>query len=200
LATENLYSHVVAWLKILLPLAALGILSSVVFFARESEDIRTIPFVTEAESEDTPGPRLNQPEFVGITGDGSAITLRAEQVTPIENNTELLSAETISGTIQSEDGRVIETEAIEGTFDLAASLATLLGQVQVRTSDGITFEAEGFEARLDASEARSDGPVQGEAPFGRFEAGAMELTQSETRGNLLVFKNGVKLVYTPGQK
>ncbi len=200
MATENLYSHVVAWLKILLPLAALGILSSVVFFARESEDIRTIPFVTEAESEDTPGPRLNKPEFVGITGDGSAITLRAEEITPIENNTERLNAETISGTIQSADGRIIEAEAIEGTFDLAASLATLFGQVEVTTSDGFTFLAEGFETRLDASEAKSDGPVEGEGPFGRFEAGAMELSQTEAQGNLLVFKNGVKLIYSPQQE
>lgn len=199
MATENLYSHFVAWMKILLPLAALGILSSVVFFARESEDIRTIPFATEEGSADTPGPRLSRPEFVGITGDGSAITLTAREVTPIDNDTERLVADTISGTIRSADGRTIETEAVEGTFDLAASLAILTGEVGVVTSDGISFQAQGLETRMDASEAKSDGPVEGNAPFGRFEAGAMEMRQTADQGNLLVFKNGVKLVYVPGR-
>lgn len=198
MATENLYSHVVAWLKILLPLAALGILSSVVFFARESEDIRTIPFASEEGGEDTPGPRLNRPEFVGITGDGSAITMTAREVTPIDGDTQNLKADTIAGTIQSADGRTVEAESTEGTFDLAENLATLLGEVQIVTSDQITFVAQGLRARLDAAEAASDGPVRGDAPFGHFEAGSMELSQSADQGNLLVFKDGVKLVYVPG--
>lgn len=197
MATENLYSHVVAWLKILLPLAALAILSSVVFFANEADDTRTIPFATEEGGDDTTGPRINRPEFVGITSDGSAITLNAREVTPIDGSTENLKADAIAGKIQSANGRVIETTAIEGAFDLGANIADLMGEVHVTTSDGLTFVTQGLRARMDAAEASSEGPVAGEAPFGTFEAGSMELSDDKEKGNVLVFKNGVKLIYVP---
>ena len=54
------------------------------------------------------------------------------------------------------------------------------------------------KTRIKRLELRSDGAVQGQAPFGTLEAGRMELkTDSLTNNAHLLFKDGVKLIYDP---
>ena len=194
---ENFYSRFVAWLKILLPLVALAILSSVVFFARESEDQRTIPFITQEGGPDTPDERVTHPEFVGVTGDGSAITMRATRVRPIDGNTSLLRAEEISGTLESMEGRIIDATAPEGKIDFDNDVADLFGEVVVDTSDGYHVVTQDLRARLDITDMKSDGPVVGTAPFGTLEADRMRLFEDASEENVLVFNGHVKLVYDP---
>jgi lipopolysaccharide export system protein LptC len=196
-ASENFYSRLVAWLKILLPLAALGILSSVVFFARDADDQRTIPFVTQEGGPDTPGERVTQPEYVGVTADGAQITMHAEQVSPVEGNTQLLDAWSLRSKIETVDGRVFDAAAPEARIDLEEGLAHFLGEVTVETSDGFTIVSENLDTRLDTTSAESDGPVSGTAPFGTLDAGRFSYTARAEGESLLVFNGGVKLIYQP---
>lgn len=197
MASENLYSRLVAWLKILLPLAALGILSSVVFFARDADDQRTIPFVTQEGGPDTPNERLTQPEYVGLTNDGASITMRADRIVPVGGDTEVLDATILRGTIRSGDGRTLDAAAPEARIDLGTDTARFNGDVSVRTSDGFDVVTRDLETRLDATRAESDGPVSGTAPFGTLDAGGLSYSAPEKNQSLLVFKDGVKLVYEP---
>ena len=197
MASENFYSRLVAWLKILLPLAALGILSSVVFFARDADDQRTIPFVTQEGGPDTPGERVTHPEYVGVTTDGAEITMRAEQVRPVEGNTELLDARNLRSTIRSGDGRAFDAASPEARIDLDAGVARFLGEVTVETSDGYTIISDNLDTRLDATWAESDGPVSGTAPFGTLDAGRFTYTAPAEGESLLIFNGGVKLIYRP---
>lgn len=197
MTSENFYSRLVAWLKILLPLAALGILSSVVFFARDADDQRTIPFVTQEGGPDTPGERVTQPEYVGVTADGAEITMRAEQVSPVDGNTQLLDARNLRSTIRAVDGRVFDSAAPEARIDLKEGVAHLLGEVTVETSDGYTVVSEDLDTRLDATWAESHGPVSGTSPIGTLNAGRFTYTAPAEGESLLVFNGGVKLVYRP---
>ncbi len=196
MARENLYSRLVAWLKILLPLVALAILSSVVFFARDADDYRSIPFITEEGGTDTPPSGLKGPEYVGVTTDGAAITMRAREVRPVGGDTSVLDVGDITGTIASGDGRRLDAAAPEARIDLGRDRAEFRGQVRLATSDGFSFVADGFATRLDATEAET-GALHGTAPFGRFDAGGMRYTAPATDQSLLLFNNGVKLVYEP---
>lgn len=197
MASENLYSRLVAWLKILLPLAALGILSSVVFFARDADEHRSIPFVTQEGGPDTQDERVTEPEYVGVTGDGSSITMHAVQVSPVDGSTEILDAQTLTGTILSGDGRTVNAAAPDARIDLGGDLAEFFGEVNVTTSDGFDVVTQGLETRLDATQAESDGPVRGTAPFGTLDAGGFRYTAPARGQSLLVFNGGVKLVYEP---
>lgn len=198
MASGNLYSRVVAWLKIALPLAALGILSSVVFFARESEDVREIPFLT-AGGPDTPSERLTSPEYTALTGDGSEVILRATEVTRDAADRQVLLADALTGRIESPSGRVFQASAPRGRIDLDASTALLEGIVSVDTSDGWHVLTSDLLTRLDATFAETDGGVRGDAPFGTLESGGMRYAPDAEGADILVFNGGVKLVYEPRQ-
>ena len=193
----NLYSLVVAWLKILLPLVALAILSSVVFFARESEDERTIPMVTEVNVDDVPEPRMQAPEFMGVSSDGASVNVVAAAVTPVDENMQILDADRIEGRINTVEGRTIDSTAPEGRINTATNIVRFLGLVEVETSDQFRFVTEGLTTRMDRVEAKSAGPVTGTAPFGTLDAGALKIDHTPETGNVIHFTGGVKLVYSP---
>jgi lipopolysaccharide export system protein LptC len=196
MAFENFYSHLVAWLKIILPLAALAILSTVVFFARENDGQREIPFLTDG-GPDTPGERLAAPEFLGLTSDGSEVILRAKEVVPTPNDPNTLVADEITGRIETPSGRIIQAAAPKGQIDVAGNTAFFEGVVSVDTSDGFHVLTKDLMTRLNETYAQTDGAVRGEAPFGTLEAGGLLLSSENSEGNLLVFNDGVKLVYEP---
>ena len=200
MARENLYSTFIAWLKILLPLAALGILSSVVFFARDADDQRTIPFVTQVGGPDTPDERLTEPEYVGLTSDGSSISMVADRVVPVGGNVQVLDATDLKGVIEAVDGRIMNAAAPEAQLDLASDLAVMTGEVLIDTSDGFEVVTQGLTTRLDVTLAESDGPLTGSAPFGTLDAGTMRYAVNSDGTSLLVFNGGVKLLYQPGNR
>lgn len=196
MASGNLYSRVVAGLKIALPLAALGILSSVVFFARESEDVREIPFLSDAGGE-TSTERLALPEYTALTGDGAEVILRAAQVTRDLEVSDLLHADALTGRIESPSGRIFQAAAPSGRIDIEASTALLDGVVSVDTSDGYHVLTGTLLTRLDATFAETEDGVRGDAPFGTLEAGGMRYAPDSDGADILVFNGGVKLIYQP---
>ena len=73
-------TRVVRWLRVLLPLLALAMLSVMFLFSREGGDGRSqIPYAevdAEAMARD---PRVVAPEYAGVTADGARLTLRATE-------------------------------------------------------------------------------------------------------------------------
>lgn len=197
MVTGNLYSTFVAWMKILLPLAALGILSSVVFFARDADDHRTIPFVAVLGDGETPNERVTRPEYVGLTEDAATVTIKADIVRPVGGNAQILDAENVDGVTQSGDGREVFATAPSARVDLPSDVAEFFGQVDVQTSDGFHMITQGLTTRLDVTRTEGGGPVQGFAPFGTLDAGGMLYTAKPGGQSLLVFNGGVKLIYEP---
>ena len=195
---ENFYSGLVRWLKILLPLCALGILSSVVFFARENETAREITFLGRG-SDDMVDERIAAPEYTSVTNDGSTLRLTADRVTPTSVSFDTVMAENLAGRIETPTGRVIQATAPSGRISTAGDLVELIGLVSVDTSDGFHMISQDLTARLDVTFAETGGAVRGDAPFGTLEAGRMRLGDPTTESELLVFNEGVKLIYLPKQ-
>ena len=85
-------------------------------------------------------------------------------------------------------------------IDTGAHRADLTGGVRVVTSTGYIIETEGVSAALDVTHMQSGGSITATGPMGKINASAMVLTQ-ETDGDgvayLLVFKQGVRLIYLP---
>jgi len=71
------YSRVVAWLKVIFPLSALALLSTLFLFARSIDPEQSIPFADVDVKELAREPRITAPEFSGMTADGAAITISA---------------------------------------------------------------------------------------------------------------------------
>lgn len=204
MASERLYSNLVSWLKILLPLVALGILTSVVFFARENEEARRIPLAI-GEDDSFLRERIGQPEYLALLSGGATLRVTAKTVVPEEGRVEVYLADAVAGRIVEPTGRIIQVTAPEGRLDVNGNLADLLGIVSVDTSDGYHLLTEDLMARTDTAFAESGGPVWGEAPFGRIEADLMRYGAPALIGGggppdappVLHFTGRVKVIYDP---
>jgi lipopolysaccharide export system protein LptC len=194
------YSRMVAILKVLLPIAALVLLSTLFLVSRSVDPTTTIPF-SQADIDDRlRDQQVTGPVFSGSTATGDEITLTAAVARPgAAGGT--ASAEALTGRINIAGGREVVLSADAGRFDPAADEASLAGSVRVETSDGYDVTTEELSASLSDLRVTAPGPVSGTAPFGRLSAGSMELSRRAEGGSAhLLFKDGVKLVYDPKQR
>jgi len=193
-ATSDGYSRLVAWMKIILPLIALAMLSTLFLVSRGIDPGKTIPYADVDVERLAREARIGAPSYAGMTEDGAAVSFRAESALP---GSDTFTAQRPEARIELPTGRTILIEAKRGHVDREAGIAALAGEAVVETSDGYRIETDEAEARLDMTLVETLGPVRGEGPVGEFDAGRMVLNHSEAEGYVLRFEGGVNLVYRP---
>ena len=84
-------------------------------------------------------------------------------------------------------------------MNLNSLTASLEGRVKITTSTGYVVATDRLDTRLDEIHAESPGPVSAEGSIGAITAGRMLLqNNSESNAPELIFTDGVKLIYHPG--
>ncbi len=195
---DGLYSRVIAWLKILLPLAALVMLSTLFLLSRSREPLENVPFV-EALQQGVAKQQVSGPYFAGTTDGGDVLTMTARSVRPEDGGR--IHADDLEARLRLSDGGEITLQSVSATLRDQDQEAYLSGGVRIESSQGYRLMTEGLKSRLDEVSAESVGPVQGEGPVGTFEAGHMRIATTGQDGAVeMVFSEGVKLVYQPPDK
>lgn len=193
------YSRWVAFLKVLLPLAALGLLSTLFLLSRKVDPDATIPFADRELSDRLADQQLTRPVFTGTSTEGDDIYMSAARVLPPTED-EPARAEQIQARLEGKRGQMIRLQSDRGTLEDQIGRATLMDNIVIETSTGYVLHTARLTARLDQSEATAPGKVTGHGPLGEFQAGGMQITsKNEGDGLHIVFKNGVRLVYDPKQ-
>lgn len=198
---DNSYSRFVSWAKIVLPLTALALLSTLFLVARTVDPTKSIPYADVDVNELAREQRISAPNYSGVTTDGSAISITATTARPDPDNRDQVQATDLRAELETSTGGFYELSSLTGHIDTGAGHAVLDGGVIITTPSGYRITSERLDTELERTEITSPGPVQAEGPAGTLEAGQMILTRAgeddEESGYLLVFKNGVKLIYTP---
>jgi len=198
LATDpNFHSWAVGWLKIILPMSALALLSTLFLFARnpanQSQDIPLAQIEQIAEDQ-----RITAPQFSGVADDGSIIVIRAKDAKPETGNSDTLFVDSLTIDLDAPDGTHLSVTSGTSIIDGAAQTARLEGLSRVTTSSGYTMETNGLSADLKTGEITSDGRLAVMTPFGELTAGKVRFLASPTGlGQQMVFSDGVRLLYTP---
>jgi lipopolysaccharide export system protein LptC len=195
---DNFYSRLVAWMKILLPLAALGLLSTLFLISRTIDPTAPMPLTAidlEQRAQDLGATR---PAFAGVTRGGDEIRLQATRARPDPDNPRTLLAEDIRAELRLTEGTIVDIAARSATVDQRRSSARLFGEVRLTTTTGYDITTEALEARFDQLRAETPGAVRGTGPAGELTAGRMILEGNDEDGSAhLLFTDGVKLLYTP---
>lgn len=195
-SNDNLYSVWVGWAKIILPLCALGLLSTLFLFARgqtEPTDIALAEVEAIAREQ-----RLSQPRFSGVTDEGAVISVSARHAQPDDAQADTVSIEDMLLRMDNPSGSFVEVTATQGELDGRARVARFLGLARLETSTGFQMETNGLIAALDTGIVKSDGLLEVHAPFGELTAGMVTFqVSSDSVAQQMLFTNGVKLVYTP---
>lgn len=190
-------TRIVRWLRVLLPLLALVMLSTLFLFSSKPSTESQIPYAevdAEAMARD---PRVVAPQYAGVTGDGASLSLEAGQAA--HDRPEGGSASDLRLDWRRPDGLTADLTA--PTAGVNDGVIELSGGVKMRTSSGWTVDAERIEAATQTSRIAAESGVEAQAPFGQISAGRMELTPEDGgKGDapaILNFSNGVRLIYQP---
>lgn len=196
---DNAYSRVIAWLKLLLPLAALVLLSMLFLVARTIDPSRAIPTAEIDVADLARDPRVRAPDYTGVTADGGALRIVAETAWPDLEGQGRSTARAVRGELVTRDGVRYEMTALAGEIDAEAGVVVLTGEVVVELPAGYRVHSGRIEASLEVSRLVSPGPVVVDGPPGRLNAGAMEVsaTTDGERSHVALFTGGVKLIYDP---
>ncbi|SEP58835.1 lipopolysaccharide export system protein LptC [Loktanella sp. DSM 29012] len=194
----SLHTQVVGWLRILLPLGALILLSTLFLIARGDPAETEIPFAQiDAVADEQ---RIGAPRFTGLTDTGDSIALTATSAQPGATDPDLVDVTRPRLALDGLDGTSLRVTAGNGTMNTAAQQATLTGLARLDLSTGYAMETAGLNADLATGVITSDGALAIKAPYGDLTAGQARIQLSGNgKGTQLQLSDGVRLVFVPQQ-
>ncbi|MBI1217269.1 MAG: hypothetical protein GC186_01870 [Rhodobacteraceae bacterium] len=198
---DNAYSRLVFWLKILLPLAALAILSTMFLVARTIDPSRAIPYAKVDVNALARDSRITNPSYSGVTPDGSAIAVTAALVRPVPDQPGHATAVDLTARMNSQGGSSAEMRSATGEIDTPANRVTFTGDVKLDTSADYHIQTAHLTSSLNEARVEATGGVTATGPMVTLTATAMTLAPDAVNKAeyVLVFNGDVKLVYQPGQ-
>lgn len=195
------YSRLVLWLKVALPLLALAILSTLFFVAETLDPEAAIPYAKVDVERILREQGMTRPTFGGVTAEGVQVSLSAEAVRPSMERRSRLLGETLAADLAFPGRGSINVRSPEGIIDAENGVAILQGGARLESSTGYLVETDRIVmSYLDAT-AEAESEVRATGPSGTLTAGSLQLVRrkGDDAGYLLVFKDGVRLVYKPKQ-
>lgn len=191
-----LRSRIVAWLRVLLPLAALALLSVLFLLGRKPEPDAAIPYADVSPQDLAERQAITNPTYTGVTGDGTQLTISGTEASPGPDKGDG-TLSNVRMTLRAADGRAADVTAGSGAF--RDGVATLTEGVRMTTADGWVVTAPEFRAVTGEGIVSADRQVDVRAPFGDLTAGAMELRPKAPgeQDHVLDLKGGVRLIYRP---
>ena len=192
------HTRLIGWLKVVFPLTALALLSTLFLLSRTIDPETQIPFADKEIQERLRDQQVTGPFFSGTTADGDQISFSAKKLTTPNGNTGANKAEDVRADLALAGGTHITITADTTTFDIAADMVELAGSVNITTTTGFELTSELLTSDMSSLNVVSPGTVRGKAPVGDLTAGTMTLKKRPDGDDAqLVFTNGVKLIYSP---
>ncbi len=188
------YSRLVNTLKVLLPLGALALLSTLFFFSGKVDPTQSIPYAELNIDELAREQRVGAPYFAGVTEDGTAVTLTGEAAIPDKENPARFAIQNLSARFEGDLTLDITAAAADVRGD--EGNVTLSGGTKLATSDGLIVETEGLIASLRTGALETLGPIAAVGPFGRMTANRMTVSRSGPNAEQQMnFQGEVNLIY-----
>ncbi len=193
------YSRMVQFLKVLLPLTAIVLLSTVFLLSRSIETDVSVPFTQKDIDERLAGQVITQPNYRGTTTKGEDIQIEASQITQGAQGDGPAASE-FRGRFGMLNGGVITLDSNSGLIRPDKGTATFVGDVLITTTDGIQVTTDLLNTSLDEIRGDTPGQVNGTGVIGDFSAGRMSFGTGKKDGPVhILFTDGVKLVYEPAK-
>lgn len=186
----------VSYLKVLLPLAALALMSTLFLISRNDDTEAVIPFADREIAERMRGQQVTGPFFSGSTSSGDEIWVTAS-VARASNDDPVIASD-LEAEIRMVAGGHLTLRSDRGTVHPDQDLARFVGNVEITTADGLVVETEALKTQLSTIRVESPGSVTATGDLGKLTAGQMEISSETVGGPVhILFTNSVKLVYDP---
>lgn len=190
-------------LRVVLPLGALVLLSTVFLVSRSVDPGRAVELAGIDVAELTREPRIGQAQFATVMDDATELVILARSV---RSTTDLAAGGPIGLQLQDPDGEIrfnagrsAVFSARDAEIDQARDQLVMRDQVRLETSDGYELLMPELIAALSHANMIGLGGIRGQGPLGTLEADMVTLSsaQGETGGYRLAFTGNVRLIYLP---
>ncbi|MDO5757831.1 MAG: LPS export ABC transporter periplasmic protein LptC [Rhodobacterales bacterium] len=197
---DNFHTRLVNWAKIILPLVALGLLSTLFLLSRKVDLNNQMPVADVDLAQRAHDQGATNPNFAGVTPTGEEILFQAQSVRPDLQNPDLYLADEAQARLSLNGGGEVDITSRSGIANQAEMMATLEGDVLFETTTGYVMRTDSIDTALTTLYAETPGAVTGTGPPGDLSAGRMLLTSDPDTGIAhLRFTQGVKLIYIPAK-
>lgn len=196
---DSTRSRIVAWLKILLPLAALALLSTLFLVARTVDPAQQLPFADVDVEEIAREERIGSPEYSGVTAEGAAIALSATSASPAPNDPNRVTGMGVRAEIDLPDGEKFAISAGNMQVDYSKGTVALRDDIRINSGSGYEIRTGALDVALNSTRVESDSKTTLTGAIGNLSANSFRLSATDDTNTsyVLVFKGDVKLVYNP---
>ena len=192
------YSAFVVWLKTLLPIVALGMLSTIFLFSGRVDVTQSLPYAKLNIAEIVREQRITKPYFSGVSNNGTEITVSAAYASSDTQNSNILNITDLSIILISEHEKAVRITAGLGVLDAAKQKAMASKDVYLTAMPDFWLKTNNLTVDLKQGIATADTLFQSITALGTIDAGNM-VVKTITSDQQIIFTNGVRLIYYPNQ-
>jgi lipopolysaccharide export system protein LptC len=184
-------SHAVRLLRVVLPLAAIGLLGVVAFWPQIGTDVPPPPPVVARPE----GPEMTDPRFFGTDRQDRPFTITANRASQSGADAgSPVDLDAPDAQIKLGDGSTVRVTARTGRFDQPNQRLRLDGDVEVVQDRGYDMRGQELQVELESGDLRSDRPVAGKGPNGEVAGQGLQITD---QGRKIVFTGRSRLLLHP---
>ena len=192
------YSAFVVWVKTLLPIVALGMLSTIFLFSGRVDVTQSLPYAKLNIAEIVREQRITKPYFSGVSHNGTEITVSAAYASSDTQNSNILNITDLSIILISEHEKAVRITAGLGVLDAAKQKAMASKDVYLTAMPDFWLKTNNLTVDLKQGIATADTLFQSITALGTIDAGNM-VVKTITSDQQIIFTNGVRLIYYPNQ-
>ena len=190
------YSAFVVWVKTLLPIVALGMLSTIFLFSGKVDVTQSLPYAKFNIAEIIREQRITKPYFSGVSNNGTEIIMSAAYASSDIKNVDVLSITELSIILTSQNAKKIRITAGRGTLNSALQKAVISEGVHLTANLGFWLKTNNLIVDLKQGVVTAHNVFQGVTGLGTIDAGKV-VVQMIAEDQQIIFTNGVRLIYYP---
>ena len=194
---QDAWSRAVRYAKVLMPLGALAILSTLFLLSRKIDSVVDLTQFDPEAMEQT----LASPRFAGVTDDGSEFTISARAANPIAGKDMEIRVDAVEIGFDLPDGSSVSASAPFALVDTETKTVTLNEDALINTSTGYRITSDNLKISYGELRMATASAIQATGPAGLITADQLVLRDTGPGENdyQLVFSGNVHMIYEPAE-
>ena len=188
------YSRIVTFSKLILPLAALVVLSLMFLFSGRPDPNQALPLATQSADGQLGQQGMTNPRFAMVTGSGRELELIASSAEPIDPDTNQIFVTGVTAEITRLTGARDQITADQALWNSQTSDTLLTGNIVATTPEGYRLDTEELSINALSGDIIAPAAVLITSDGIRLEAGQMAITGPSDH-QVVHFHGGVRLLY-----
>jgi len=194
LAKIRRYSIFVAFMKGMLPMAALGLGIAVVAYAIQPRDTNRMALTFEKMGKVENDLAMVSPRLTGLDDEGYPFVVTAASAVQESRGSDTVRLEEVVADITLKEGK-LHVEAARGVVDTRQHLLDVSGGIKLTSDTGYDARTPAAKADLKNGTVRGDNGIEATGAFGRITADRFTMNRNTRQlrftGNVRMLLNGV---------